>query len=162
MDKFVIRTPRNPISKDPEKVLESVFSLEKFRGNQKEIIESVLAKKDVVVFMQTGGGKSLTYQLPAIMDVGVTLVVSPLLALIQNQVDQLLSLKIKAASLNSTVKKKEKDAILKDLDSKTPLTKLLYVTPELLATDAFRNVMDKLYASGHYARLVIDEAHCIR
>ena len=92
---------------------------------------------------------------------GVTLVVSPLLALIENQVTALQALKIKAASLNSAVKKKDKDAVIKDLLSKSPQNKLLYVTPELLATDVFRSTMKKVYNAGHFSRLVIDEAHCI-
>ena len=161
MDKFIIKTPRYQVAKDPLQVLKTIFKLEEFRGQQLEICSAALDKKDLVVIMQTGGGKSLTYQLPAVMDKGVTLIVSPLLALIQNQVDSLLSLKIKAGSLNSTIKKKEKDALMKDLQSKTPLIKLLYVTPELLASESFRSVIKKLYAGGNFARLVIDEAHCI-
>ena len=82
MDKFVLRTPRVPIPADPNAVLERVFGLKSFRGKQGEIVEAVLKNLDVLVLMPTGGGKSLTYQLPAVMSTGVSLVVSPLLALI--------------------------------------------------------------------------------
>ena len=158
MDKFVIRTPK---ALDPTAALQKVFNLGNFRGKQKEIVEANLKGKDIVVLMQTGGGKSLTFQLPAVISPGITIVVSPLIALIQNQVDQLLSLKIKAASLNSSITKKQREFIMRDIAAKSPSIKLLYVTPELLATHEFRQSLDKLYKASLFTRLVVDEAHCI-
>ncbi|EGF83667.1 hypothetical protein BATDEDRAFT_85181 [Batrachochytrium dendrobatidis JAM81] len=131
--------------------LKSIFGLADFRGEQERIILSTLQ----------GGGKSLTFQLPALISPGITLVISPLIALIQNQVDALVKLKIKAASLNSSLKKTEKDKITKDLATGNPKTKLLYVTPELLATDKFRATMQKINKAGMLSRIVVDEAHCI-
>ncbi|KAH6580624.1 hypothetical protein BASA50_010551 [Batrachochytrium salamandrivorans] len=143
------------------RTLRSVFGLTAFRGEQERIILSTLKGHDALVIMPTGGGKSLTFQLPALISPGITLVISPLIALIQNQVDALLKLKIKAASLNSSLKKSEKDKIAQDLASRNPKTKLLYVTPELMATEAFRNIMRRIHKAGKFSRVVVDEAHCI-
>ncbi|KAI8846352.1 P-loop containing nucleoside triphosphate hydrolase protein [Chytridium lagenaria] len=117
--------------------------------------------QDMLVLMPTGGGKSLTYQLPAVLSDGITVVISPLIALIQNQVDALQALNIKAATINSTLKAQPRKEIMKDLTSPCPKIKLLYVTPELLATDGFRDVLRRLNQNKMFARLVVDEAHCI-
>jgi RecQ family ATP-dependent DNA helicase len=160
MDRFVIRKPKT--DRDSiYKCLQQKFKLQEFRGQQLDIIECTLQKKDVLVLMQTGGGKSLTYQLPAVISTGITLVVSPLLALIQNQVDQLSKLKIQAGTLNSSITKKTRDSIMKDIVSTSPEMKILYVTPELLATPNFRDTMKIVYSKGNFSRLVVDEAHCI-
>ena len=135
--------------------------MEKFRIGQEEIIRFIIQGHDALVFMPTGGGKSLCYQLPAVYSDGVSLVVSPLIALIQNQVDSLKKLHINCNSLNSTLNASTKKMILKDLESNDPKVKLLYVTPELLATDGFRNILQKLHKRQKLARLIIDEAHCI-
>ncbi|KAI8994386.1 P-loop containing nucleoside triphosphate hydrolase protein [Gaertneriomyces semiglobifer] len=140
---------------------ELVFKLTAFRGSQLDIIQSTLAGNDCLVLMPTGGGKSLTYQLPAVLDSGVTLVVSPLLALIQNQVSALRALSIRAATLNSTLRKKERDEVMNDLKLTEPTIKLLYVTPELLATDGFRTTLEYMHKRSKLSRLVVDEAHCI-
>ncbi|KNC96858.1 RecQ family ATP-dependent DNA helicase [Spizellomyces punctatus DAOM BR117] len=139
----------------------AVFGLSEFRGDQEAVIKAALAGNDCLVLMPTGGGKSLTYQLPAVLDQGVTLVVSPLLALMQNQVDALKKINIKAATLNSTLKVKERREVLTDLALVKPRIKLLYVTPELMATDHFRTTLEKLHQRAMLSRLVIDEAHCI-
>ena len=132
-----------------------------FREGQEEIIRFILEGNDALVFMPTGSGKSLCYQLPAVYTQGISLVVSPLIALIQNQIDYLQKLNIVANSFNSTQNAGTKKLILNDLESNTPKTKLLYVTPELLQTDSFRHLLEKLYKKNQFARLIVDEAHCI-
>ncbi|KAF8935667.1 ATP-dependent DNA helicase Q5 [Haplosporangium bisporale] len=107
-------------------VMMIVFGLKDFRGKQEAIVTDVLADRDVLVIMPTGGGKSLCYQLPAVMDKGITLVVSPLLALIHDQVSALTRRDIKAGTLNSSIGKKEKDRVLAELKLEKPSLKLLY------------------------------------
>ncbi|ORZ21019.1 P-loop containing nucleoside triphosphate hydrolase protein [Lobosporangium transversale] len=138
-----------------------VFHLKEFRGDQLAIILAVLEGRDALVIMPTGAGKSLCYQLPAVMSTGVTLIVSPLLALIHDQANALLKLGVKAAALNSSIGKKERASVMADLGLAVPTTKLLYVTPELLATEEFRKHLFELNRRKMLSRLVIDEAHCI-
>ena len=96
-----------------------------------------MAGSDCYVLLPTGAGKSLCYQVPAIMSTGITLVVSPLLALIGNQVDFLRSRGIEAHSLNSSISEAERKDIIRDLESEAPRCRLLYVTPELMAQPHF-------------------------
>ncbi|TBU02131.1 ATP-dependent DNA helicase [Hamiltosporidium magnivora] len=143
-------------------VLRHIFKLQNFRENQEKIIENTLAKKDVFVLMPTGGGKSLCYQLPALLSDGLTVVVSPLLSLITDQVRNLLVKDIPALALNSSISLSEKKLIY-DVLYKIPLvSKLLYVTPELIAKSAqFKSLMDFLISKKLLSRFVIDEAHCV-
>ncbi len=138
------------------KTLKHHFGYTGFRLNQEEIINTVLAKKDAVVLMPTGGGKSICYQLPALLQHGVTIVVSPLIALMKDQVDALRLNGVKAAYLNSTLSSGEQQHIFQQLQSNQ--LKLLYVAPERLVGDArfiqfLKQVEISLFA--------IDEAHCI-
>ena len=138
--------------------LKKYFGFTKFKGLQEEVIKSVLAKKDAFVIMPTGGGKSLCYQLPAFMQEGTAIVVSPLIALMKNQVDALRSLSSEvgvAHVLNSSLKKTEVKQVKFDIES--GITKLLYVAPESLTKD--ENV--EFLQSVKISFVAIDEAHCI-
>jgi len=141
-----------------EKVLNDYFWLESFREGQKEIIESVISWNDTLVFMPTWGWKSLTYQLPWIVLEWLTLVISPLISLMKDQVDKLNELWIKAKLINSTISSTEIDGILNDLKSNNsnPI-KFLYIAPERLNSPKFINTIKNL----KIALVAVDEAHCI-
>lgn len=141
--------------------LRNVFRLEHFRGNQEEIIRNSLDGEDVFVLMPTGGGKSICYQLPALMQDGITVVVSPLLSLIQDQISNLLNKNIPAVALNSNCTSSERSLIMETLITHHSV-KLVYVTPELLnKSGQFFNLLLSLHRKGKLCRFVIDEAHCV-
>ena len=136
-------------------VLKSVFGYSAFRHSQQAIIQQLLQGDDAVVLMPTGGGKSLCYQIPAMMRPGVGIIISPLIALMQDQVSALQQLGVKAAFLNSTLDARaareiEQQLVAGELD-------LLYVAPERLMTESFLNLMDR----SSLALFAIDEAHCV-
>ena len=141
----------------PLQVLQHTFGYSSFRHNQQEIIEQVMAGKNAVVLMPTGGGKSLCYQVPALCLPGVTIVVSPLIALMKDQVDALKVAGVAAAFLNSTLSNSEQQSIISQLQQGK--LKLLYVAPERLMgnTAQFINFLKGLTVS----LIAIDEAHCI-
>eukprot|EP00041_Stephanoeca_diplocostata_P011097 m.180179 g.180179 ORF g.180179 m.180179 type:complete len:919 (-) comp18410_c0_seq3:152-2908(-) len=142
--------------------LEFVFKHKEFKSAiQEQAVRAVLAREDVVVLLPTGAGKSLCYQLPSILMDGVAVVVSPLLALIQDQLAHLRALKITCNTMNSAQTHAEKDAVVGDLLSRNPQTKLLYVTPEQIATAGCHRILTQLYDAKKLALFVIDEAHCI-
>lgn len=146
-----------------QKTLGKVFGFESFKTSLQEsaTMAVVRGEKDVFVCMPTGAGKSLCYQLPAVLAVGITIVISPLIALIQDQVDHLLALKIKACSLNSKLSAQEKKTILADLASEKPQIKLLYITPEMAAASSFQPTLNSLVSRNLLSYLIIDEAHCV-
>ncbi|KAF1502359.1 ATP-dependent DNA helicase Q5, partial [Megadyptes antipodes antipodes] len=146
-----------------QKTLRKVFGFESFKTSLQESATMTVARgeKDVFVCMPTGAGKSLCYQLPAVLAVGITIVISPLIALIQDQVDHLLALKIKACSLNSKLSAQEKKTILADLASEKPQVKLLYITPEMAAASSFQPTLNSLVSRNLLSYLIIDEAHCV-
>ncbi|XP_040379717.1 ATP-dependent DNA helicase Q-like 4A [Oryza brachyantha] len=149
-------------TKELEENNKRVFGNHSFRPNQREIINATMSGNDVFVLMPTGGGKSLTYQLPALICNGVTLVVSPLVSLIQDQIMHLLQASISAAYLSASKEWSEQQEILRELMSPTCAYKLLYVTPEKIAkSDALLRQLENLYSRGHLSRIVIDEAHCV-
>ncbi|MBX6319721.1 DNA helicase RecQ [Pigmentiphaga sp.] len=136
-------------------VLRRVFGYDHFRGPQQEIVNHVVAGGDALVLMPTGAGKSLCYQVPALVRSGTGVVVSPLIALMQDQVDALTELGVKAAFLNSTqdyarVREVERAFIAGELD-------LLYVAPERLLTERCLSLLER----GRIALFAIDEAHCV-
>ncbi|KAJ4951459.1 hypothetical protein NE237_028291 [Protea cynaroides] len=130
-------------------------------GNQLEAIEAVISGRDCFCLMPTGGGKSMCYQIPALAKPGIVLVVCPLIALMENQVSALKEKGIAAEYLSSTQNSVVREKIHKDLDSGRPSLRLLYVTPELIATSGFMSKLLKLHARGLLNLIAIDEAHCI-
>ncbi|KAG8165221.1 hypothetical protein KVR01_005496 [Diaporthe batatas] len=157
-----------PWSSDLLRAFKDRFRLEGFRHNQLEAINATLDGKDAFVLMPTGGGKSLCYQLPAVINSGktrgVTIVVTPLLSLMQDQVDHLTARGIVAKAFSGDTDRQEKDNILQSFKLRNPEhhVQLLYVTPEMLSkSSAFNNGLKNLWASKKLARLVIDEAHCV-
>jgi len=140
---------------DPLSILRHVFGYEAFRGRQQEIVEHVTQGGDALVLMPTGGGKSLCYQVPALARPGTGIVVSPLIALMHDQVQALRQLGVKAAMLNSSLapgeaRQVERALAMGELD-------LLYVAPERLITDSFLNLLD----GARISLFAIDEAHCV-
>jgi ATP-dependent DNA helicase RecQ len=144
-------------SPNPQTVLQTVFGYDSFRHNQQEIVEHVLTGNDAMVLMPTGGGKSLCYQVPALCLPGVTVVVSPLIALMKDQVDALVVNGIKAAFLNSSQTTAEQAIIFQQLKSNQ--LKLLYLAPERLMgkETQFIHFLQQINVS----LFAIDEAHCI-
>ncbi len=138
-----------------EKLLKTHFGYDSFRPLQKEIIDTVLSGKDSFVLMPTGGGKSLCFQLPALMLPGITLVVSPLIALMKDQVDALMANGISAAFINSSLSQKEQADVMKR--SRSGEIKILYLAPERVSSYGFSEFLEDLEVS----LLAIDEAHCI-
>ena len=136
-------------------ILKSVFGYDDFRPHQWEIIESVLQKKDVLALMPTGGGKSLCFQIPALMKEGITIVVSPLIALMKDQVEGLVGNGVSADFINSSQSPSEQELVIHALDAGK--IKLLYVSPEKLISDHFLSFLQTLKIS----LIAIDEAHCI-
>ena len=139
--------------------LHEVFGYSSFRGEQQAIVEHVTAGGDALVLMPTGGGKSLCYQLPALLREGVAIVVSPLIALMQDQVDALQQLGVRAAFLNSSL----------DAESSREVTarlmygdlQILYVAPERLLMPHFLGLLEQIEIGTGIALFAIDEAHCV-
>lgn len=138
-----------------EEVLHHVFGYQSFRHGQSEVIESVLSGNDCLVIMTTGGGKSLCYQVPALCLDGITLVISPLISLMKDQVDQLLANGIEAAYLNSTQTPAEQQQV--EQKALSGQLKLLYLSPEKVMTSGFFHFIHHCKIS----LLAVDEAHCV-
>jgi ATP-dependent DNA helicase RecQ len=143
---------------DIHKELKKYFGFSQFKGLQEQVVKSILEKQNTFVIMPTGGGKSLCYQLPALIQEGTAIVVSPLIALMKNQVDAIRSLSSEngiAHVLNSSLTKTEITQVKKDITS--GITKLLYVAPESLTKDEYVQFLQSVTVSF----VAIDEAHCI-
>lgn len=144
-----------------ETAREDVFKLKNFRPLQLECINATMAGSDCILIMPTGGGKSLCFQLPAVISKGVTLVVSPLISLIEDQLMALNELNIESSFLNSNCSKDEVNAVHNAMVDKKSNLKLLYVTPEKIAkSKRFMAKLEKTYEGGRLSRIVIDEVHC--
>ena len=140
-----------------------IFGNESFRPNQREICEACVANEDVFVLMPTGGGKTLCYALPAVCSEGVTIVFSPLVSLVQDQVKKLVyEFDIPSVALLGSAGEGETKSVLRELYKENPTIKLLYVTPEKFqASPSLRNAFQSLFEKGKLARFVVDEAHCV-
>src|SRR5215467_2352704 len=139
----------------PESLLKEVFGYPQFRGFQREVIDTLVAGRDALVLMPTGGGKSLCYQIPALLRRGTGVVISPLIALMQDQVDAMVDLGVRAGFLNSTQdlgqrQQMESAFVAGELD-------LLYLAPERLRMEPTLRLLDR----GGVALFAIDEAHCV-
>lgn len=139
----------------PEEILRSIFGLQQFRPRQREIIDDVVARHDVVCVMPTGAGKSLCFQLPAVIFRGLTIVVSPLISLMADQVAQLRRLRIPAMLLNSSLSGDDQRKGLAALHN--GYRGLLYIAPERFAAPSFQTLLPKLKPN----LFVVDEAHCV-
>lgn len=156
------RSDKNVAGKEAlVKLLRWHFGHGDFRGKQLEAIQAVVSGRDCFCLMPTGGGKSICYQIPALAKPGIVLVVSPLIALMENQVMALKERGIAAEYLSSTQATQVRNKIHEDLDSGKPSVRLLYVTPELIATKGFMLKLRKLHDRGLLTLIAIDEAHCI-
>jgi ATP-dependent DNA helicase RecQ len=144
-----------PGPRDPLDVLSAVFGHRAFRGQQEEVVRHVAGGGDAVVLFPTGAGKSLCYQIPALCRPGVGIVVSPLIALMRDQVEALRQAGVRAAALNSALDPEEARAVRREL--RTGELDLLYVAPERLTTPGFLD----LIAGVNIALFAIDEAHCV-
>lgn len=144
-----------PLLQQPLDILRKTFGFESFRGLQEQVIDHVLAGQDALLLMPTGSGKSLCYQIPAMVRPGLGIVVSPLIALMQDQVSRLAGLGVRAAHLNSMLTNAEawevkRKMMARELD-------LLYVSPERLMMEGFLKALDQI----ELALFAIDEAHCV-
>ncbi len=140
-------------------ILKEVFGYDSFRGYQREVIEHLVAGGDALVLMPTGGGKSLTYQIPALMRRGVAIVVSPLIALMADQVAALDELGVRAAALNSTLSSAEAAAVERRMCAGD--IELVYIAPERLLTERCQRLLTDVESSAGLALFAIDEAHCV-
>ncbi len=136
-------------------VLEKVFGYTTFRQGQQELVDAQIKGRDVLGIMPTGGGKSLCYQIPALIRHGVTLVISPLISLMKDQVSALKTAGVRAAYINSSLTFEQTKLVYKYAENL--VYKIIYVAPERLNTDGFLNLCRKITIST----VVVDEAHCI-
>lgn len=140
---------------NPKEILKRYFGYEEFRPKQQEIIESILDGHDTLAIMPTGGGKSICYQIPALLMSGITLVISPLIALMKDQVDALLDIDLPVTLLNSTLSYEEYFERLYEI--KKGKYKIVYLAPESLSS----SFMERLATSIDISHIAVDEAHCI-
>lgn len=139
----------------PEDILKTYWGYTSFRGNQAAVIGSVLQKKDTLALMPTGGGKSLCYQIPSLLHNGLTLVISPLIALMEEQVQQLKDKNIAAAHISSGMHRVEVERVLRNTSEQA--YDLLYISPERLQTDLFKEYLPTF----NLKLIAVDEAHCV-
>lgn len=140
---------------DKYEALKHYFGYDNFRNNQEEIIDSIMSKNDTIAILATGGGKSICFQIPALLSSGITLVVTPLISLMQNQVDELKERKIKAEYITSEMDFTEINSVLEKVRNNQ--IKLLYVSPERIENERYCAIFSNLNISY----IIVDEAHCV-
>ena len=140
---------------DKYDVLKHYFGYESFRNNQEEIIDSLIGGNDTLAILATGGGKSLCFQIPALISDGITIVVTPLISLMQNQVEELKSKKIKAAYITSEMEQFEINDVINKV--KNHQIKLFYISPERIDNERYLAFFSNLNISY----IIVDEAHCV-
>lgn len=151
-----------PHSSNMLKIFRDTFGLKKFRTNQLEAVNAACLGQDCFILMPTGGGKSICYQLPALINDGITVVISPLRSLIHDQVTKLKLLDIPTEALTGDTDPEKVAEIMRDLRSGRPNLKLLYLTPEKIsASEAINSIFHSLNDKKLLSRFVIDEAHCV-
>lgn len=143
------------INKSPQSVLEKYYGYKSFREGQENIINSIVQGRDVLAIMPTGGGKSICYQVPALMLEGLTIVISPLISLMKDQVDTLKDMGVEAEYINSTLSSAEENDIINKIERNE--VKILYIAPERLSSSGFLNIIGRCSIS----QIAVDEAHCI-
>ena len=141
--------------RDKHAILEKIYGYKTFRGGQEALIDGILAGRDALGIMPTGAGKSLCYQIPALLLEGVTLVISPLISLMKDQVEALVQAGVKAAYINSSLTAAQISLVLENM--RYSQYKLIYIAPERLMTERFLNTVSQL----DIALLAVDEAHCV-
>jgi ATP-dependent DNA helicase RecQ len=146
-------------NQSPQHILQTVFGYNQFRHQQQAIVDHVISGQDALVLMPTGGGKSLCYQIPALAREGLAIVVSPLIALMQDQVEALQQLGVNAAFLNSSLSAEDNSRITRQVVSGE--IKILYVAPERLMVGSFLSLLDEVQQHVGLALFAIDEAHCV-
>lgn len=150
-----------PWTEEIEKPRDNIFKIKMFRPLQFECVNATMAGNDCILIMPTGGGKSLCFQLPAVISKGITLVISPLISLMENQLMALRELNIESSLLNSNCSKEEVNTVQSAMVDKKSKLKLLYVTPEKIAkSKRFMAKLEKTFEGGRLVRIVIDEIHC--
>ena len=152
-------------SRELSRTLERVFGHRQFRQNQRAVVNATMSRRDVFVIMPTGGGKSLCYQLPAMLEDGLTVVVCPLISLIQDQVQAMRQQGVSADFLSGSQSQEESSNVFAQLwrgDVGSRGLTLLYVTPErIVASPGFSKALHFLHGRGKLKRFVVDEAHCV-
>ena len=154
-----------PWTEEAEKALKEIFHLQSFRFNQKQIIDCIMSHENCFVIMPTGGGKSLCYQLSAILQPGFSLVITPLIALMHDQCEELKQFGIKCGMIHSKTSKEEYNRITSNMKQPPTFTgereKLVFISPEkLIKSKRILNVLEQSYKKNALDMIVIDEAHC--
>ncbi|KDE07378.1 hypothetical protein MVLG_02419 [Microbotryum lychnidis-dioicae p1A1 Lamole] len=150
------------VTEDVDWTFKKVFLKTEYKGRQRDIMQASLRGSDILVIAPTGMGKSLCFQVPAVAEKhGLTVVITPLLFLMFDQIAGLKKLNVPCAMLSSKTEREEQNQVMMDMRSGHPKNRLLYVTPERLSSPQFRKQLQVLYQQNELNRLVIDEAHCI-
>ena len=156
-----VEQPASQTGDVPLDTLKNVFGYDKFRGKQQNAVNAILNKNDCVVLMPTGGGKTVCYAVPGIILPGVTIVITPLIALILDQVQRLRKVGLTVCYLVSSMKDEEKMVVYHNLSMPNPSYKFLFTTPETITTPNVKRLLQTMSANNMLAQFVVDEAHCI-